>query len=344
LNGYIDPPSIPGLPQMRDRVTSCAGCEPVSVRRLRLASYLAALLVSGGSACFAQTPPSSAPTAVTSAPEAASAGSLAQLAAQFEKSPDAIVAEVNDTPLTAGMVADRLHDFPGKFSALPAPLVYKGALDDLIQQRALAVKAKELGLDKIPETQRRIAEATDRTLAQMLVQQLVPQMVTDKGVENIYNSTIAGRPGPEEVQFRVIAAATEAEARDLLDVLARGADFAALAQKYSKDPSGLTGGEIDYAPRNRLGPEIGAVVFALQPGQTTAFPVRAAGMWFILRVEGRRQQGTPTLAETRAIVSAELAQEASAEIYRKARAAVVVHDYGPTGMQRHDNAAPQKSQ
>jgi parvulin-like peptidyl-prolyl isomerase len=97
----------------------------------------------------------------------------------------------------------------------------------------------------------------------------------------------------------VIATATEAEATDLLAALGKGADFQALAEKFSKDPSGLSGGEIDYVSRDRLGPEIGAVAFALMPGQTTAFPVRSNGLWFILQVEGRRQQGTPTLAESK---------------------------------------------
>jgi peptidyl-prolyl cis-trans isomerase C len=272
--------------------------------------------------------PSPSTTAVT---KPAPTGGLAELADQFDKTPDTIVADVNGTPITLGMVADRLREFPDKFSALPPPLVYKGALDDLIQQRALAVKAKELGLDKLPSTQRHIDEASDRELGQALLQKLVQEMVTDKGVETIYNSNVAGTAGPEEVKFRIIAAATESDANELLAALGKGADFAGLAQKYSKDSSGLTGGEIDYASRDKLIPEIAAVVFALQPGQTTAYPVRVRGLWLILQVEGRRQQGTPTLAMATPAIRAELTREASAVILQKARAAVVVHDYGPTG-------------
>jgi hypothetical protein len=52
---------------------------------------------------------------------------------QFEKLPDAVIADVNGTPLTLGMVADRLHECPEKFSVLPTPVVYKAVLDDLIQ-------------------------------------------------------------------------------------------------------------------------------------------------------------------------------------------------------------------
>jgi hypothetical protein len=146
-------------------------CRPIQRSRLRLAAGLA-ILAAAGSPAFAQTAPAPAPPSATAAarpaaagsPSAGSpgagspgaenpgAGSLADLAAQFEKSADTVVADVNGTPITLGMVADRLHAFPEKFAVLPATLMYKAALDDLIQQRALAVKAKELGLDKTAAT------------------------------------------------------------------------------------------------------------------------------------------------------------------------------------------------
>jgi peptidyl-prolyl cis-trans isomerase C len=161
-------------------------------------------------------------------------------------------------------------------------------------------------------------------LGQALVRRIMPEMVTDQAIAEHYNATIAGKPGPQEVQFRVIATATEADAMIVLDILGKGKDFAALAQKVSKDPSAFNGGEIGYASRDNLAPEIAAVVFALSPGQTTTFPVRSNGLWFILQVEGRRQQGTPTLAESKAALTTELIRDASAVILQKSRNAVVV--------------------
>jgi peptidyl-prolyl cis-trans isomerase C len=299
------------------------------------------------SAALAQTAPAPAPPAppasATAAAKAPVSSSLADLAAQFEKSADTVVADVNGTPITLGMVADRLHAFPEKFAALPATLVYKAALDDLIQQRALAVKARELGLDKTAATQRQITEATDRVLGQALVRRIVPEMVTEKTIENGYNATIAGKPGPEEVQFRVIATATDADAMIVLDRLSHGVDFGALARNVSKDPSAFNGGEIGYAGRDRLTPEIGAVAFALMPGQITAFPVHSNGLSFILQVEGRRQQTTPTLAQAKATLTPELIRAASMEILRKTREAVVVKDFGPTGMGGRDSTGAPKT-
>ncbi len=269
--------------------------------------------------------------------------SLANLADQFAKSPDTIVADVNDVPITLGMVADRLRDFPEKLSVLPADIVYKSALDDLIEQRALAIKARALGLDKLPETRRRLDEAADQTLGQALIRRITPELVTDKAIEDRYNTTIAGHPGPEEVRFRVIATETESDGMIVLDRLGNGTDFAGLARAVSKDPSGFNGGEIGFTARDRLTPEIGAVVFSLMPGQTTAFPVPSHDRWFVIQVEGRRQLGAPSLAEARPGLMNALRREAAAEIILKSRAAVVVKNYGPTGAQGHDSDTRKKS-
>jgi peptidyl-prolyl cis-trans isomerase C len=268
---------------------------------------------------------------------------LAAMAAQFDKSPGVIVADVNGTPITAGMVADRLREFPDKFGLLPTQVIYKSALDDLIQQRALAVKARELGLNKQPETVRRIDEATDRELGQALVRRILPELVTEKAIEDHYNATIAKQPGPDQVRFRVIATSSEEDGKIVLDVLNKGTDFAALAQKVSKDPSAFNGGEIGFSTRGQLTPEIGAVVFTLLPGQTTAFPIPSGKLWFVIKLEERRQLGTRTLAESRPLLTGELIRAASAEILSRTRAAVTVKDYGPNGMQGHDDSADTKS-
>ena len=298
-------------------------------RRLRVAGWLWV-----GLACtpaFAQAPaaPSSAPTAAV---QDQPAGSLADMANQFDKSADTVVADVNGSPITLGMVADRLRDFAPNLATLPASMVYKAALEDIVQQRAMAVKARELGVDKDPATLRRIQAATDHELALSMIRRILPEIVNDQTIEERYNATIAGQPGQEEVQLRVITTATEADGRLVLAALAKGADFGAVARQSSRDASSVAGGEIGYAGRDRLTPEIGAVAFALSPGQTSLFPILSRGVWFVVQVEARRQLSAPTLAESKAQLTATLTSEASGVILRKSRAAVVVHDFGPSGM------------
>ena len=291
----------------------------------------------------AQTPPAAAGNVTRAATaDAQPAGSLAELAAQFDKSPNTVVADVNGTPITLGTVADRLRDFAPNLATLPASMVYQAALEDIIQQRAMAVKARELGVDKDPATLRRILAATDHELALAMIHRILPEIVTEQAIEERYKATIAGQPGQEEVQLRVITTATEADGRLVLAALEKGADFGAVAKQSSRDASSVVGGEIGYASRDRLTPEIGAVAFALSPGQTSLFPILSRGVWFVIQVEGRRQLATPTLAETKTQLTATLTSEAAGVISRKSRAAVVVNDFGPTGLRGKSDPAPAK--
>jgi peptidyl-prolyl cis-trans isomerase C len=319
---------------------------PEQRRRLAVCFLCAAAILSPA-AVFAQTvpvpsssvvqpqavPSGSAPAAT---PPDAPAGDLGHLADQFDKTPDTVVADVNGTPITLGMVADRLRSLSTGLAALPSPTVYRIAVDDLIQQRSLAVKAKELGLDKDASAKRRVEEATDEALAGVLVRHILPEMVTDKTIGQLYDALIAGKPGPEEVQIRVIATASEAEASTVLATLSKSGNFATVARESSRDPSAAAGGEIGYASREKLTPEIGAVAFAMAPGQINAYPVLSNGLWFAIQVEGRRQQAAPSLTSVREKLAAMVTRQAIAEIIKKTRASVVVKDYGPTGMRGRD--------
>jgi hypothetical protein len=175
------------------------------------------------SAC-AQTAVSGAPSGrPDAAPPVPAVNGLLQLADQFDKSAGTIVADVSGTPITLGMVADRLRDLPPQLAVLPPTVVYKAALDDLIQQRALAIKARELGVDKDAVAQRHIGEATDHELARAMAQRILPELVTEKAIRGRYDAMFAGKPGPDEVRFRVIATATESAANDVLTALHNGA-------------------------------------------------------------------------------------------------------------------------
>jgi peptidyl-prolyl cis-trans isomerase SurA len=57
-------------------------------------------------------------------------------------------------------------------------------------------------------------------------------------------------------------------AQSILDSIKLGADFAAMAKKYSEDPgTAANGGDLGFTKRGRLVPEYESAAFALQPGE-----------------------------------------------------------------------------
>jgi peptidyl-prolyl cis-trans isomerase SurA len=75
----------------------------------------------------------------------------------------------------------------------------------------------------------------------------------------------------------------------LYERLQHGEDFAELARSHSNDArSSVKGGELGWIGVNDLGPEFGAIVNQLQPGQYSA-PVKTSFGWDIVQVLERRQ-------------------------------------------------------
>lgn len=65
---------------------------------------------------------------------------------------------------------------------------------------------------------------------------------------------------------------------------ARGADFAALAKRYTEDPSGKTnGGKLGTFQRGRMVAEFDQATFALAPGETSGVIETAFGFHIIYR-------------------------------------------------------------
>jgi peptidyl-prolyl cis-trans isomerase D len=101
--------------------------------------------------------------------------------------------------------------------------------------------------------------------------------VTPQEIETYYNSNIQQFQNPEEVRASHILlktdgkdeAAVRKQAEDVLkQAKAPGADFAALAKKYSEDDgSKVNGGDLDYFPKGRMVPEFEQAAFSMQPGQ-----------------------------------------------------------------------------
>jgi peptidyl-prolyl cis-trans isomerase C len=174
----------------------------------------------------------------------------------------------------------------------------------------MALNARKDGIDKDEAVARQQKTASDRVLADAWLTRQADAAVTDQALRARYDQEIAGRPGPEEVRARLILLPTEDEARVVIAKARDGADFAGLAKTFSKAPNADRGGDLGFASFDALAGDIAPVVFSLALGEVSAFPVRSPAGYFVIRVEGRRQRGTPTIDEARPRLEREIRAEA----------------------------------
>jgi peptidyl-prolyl cis-trans isomerase C len=235
---------------------------------------------------------------------------MATMAHELDKNPNQGVFVLETITITQGEVADVIRSMPVALASLGYAEVYRRAVETMVSQKAMVLNALKQGLDKDPTVIRKTRALADRALADAWLTEKGNTGISEEKLHTRYDRDYAGKPGPTEVRARLILVPTEDEARTVLDKAQNGGDFGDLARTYSKDGSAAKGGDLGYAAQNALSPEIGSVAFALQLGQITAFPMRTSAGYFVLRVEGRRQRGTPTFEEVRPQLEASLRSEA----------------------------------
>ena len=135
-------------------------------------------------------------------------------------------------------------------------------------------------------------------------------------VQQYYSQNVQQYQTPEQIRASHILLKTEGkdeatvrkQAEDILkQAKAPGADFAALATKYSEDEGSKTkGGDLDLFARGRMVPEFENAAFAMQPGQISDL-VKSQFGFHIIKLTEKKPAVTRSLDEVRAQIEDQLA-------------------------------------
>ncbi len=215
---------------------------------------------------------------------------------------DTVVAQVSGTSIFlsdvehAALIKGKMQ--PGQIIT-PKDAVFQTTLDELIDQRLLALEALRRSLDQNNEARRRLAAARERILATVVIEKLITEKVTDESVQRMYDEQKALQGNAEQVRARQIVVGTEEKAQELKKLVESGGNFSALAKEFSIDQStGDIGGDLGYFTQNSIEEAIAKVAFTLEKGKISE-PFEASGGWHILTVLDRRALPRPTLEAIR---------------------------------------------
>ena len=259
----------------------------------------------------------------------AGASALAQTTAA---APDPVVAKVNGQPIHLSDVRDAAKSLPENLRGVSQQTLYPMILDQLIDGRALVAEAHKSGLDKDPEVQRQVTAAEDRALQNAMLAKEVGPSITEAALKARYDQEIAGKPGEEDVHAKHILVDSEADAKKIIADLKGGADFAALAKQFSKDPSGAQqGGDLGFFKKDEMVPEFANAAFALQPGQVSPAPVHTQFGWHVILLVERRKAPPPTLDQARDELRQKMIQEGVKKAVAQARAGISVEKFNLDG-------------
>ncbi len=181
----------------------------------------------------------------------------------------------------------------------PSSPVFAKVLDELIDQRLLALDALRRSLDQQDEVKRRLAVSRERILSSILVENHLKETVNEDTIKQMYEAQAGLRGGGQEVWARHILVKTEDEIKAVAKKLAAGADFGELAGKHSIDRASKDdAGDLGYINADMFSPEFSKVAFATEKNTHSA-PFKTTYGWHIVEVLGRRKGEQPSFAAMR---------------------------------------------
>lgn len=217
-----------------------------------------------------------------------------------------VVATVNGTEITLGHMVVLRESLPAQYQSLPDDVLFKGILDQLIQQTALEQSVGEVGLRD------QLALENDRRgyLSGVALQQVVASAVTDEALQAAYDARFKDAQPQTEYNAAHILVDSEEKANDLKAQIEGGADFAELAKANSTDVgSGANGGDLGWFGMGMMVKPFEDAVVAAEVGKV-AGPVQSQFGWHLILVAETRVAAAPTLDDMRDELASEIERAA----------------------------------
>jgi len=165
---------------------------------------------------------------------------------------------------------------------------YEQVLEDLIDQRLLALDAESQGLGSEREAKIRLATARERILGNIRLERHLRETVNETTIRRMYEEQSKLVARGNEVRARHILVEEKAKAEDLLKTLEAGGDFGELAKQHSMDKgSAERGGDLGYFTQDMLNTQFTRPVFKAAKGDRLG-PLKSEFGWHIAEILDQR--------------------------------------------------------
>jgi len=248
---------------------------------------------------------------------AASFVAVALLAAPV-RADDKVLAKVNGVEIKQSDVAMAEEELAPSLAQMDPATKDENVLAFLIDMKIVAKAAEDKKVADGEEFKKRMAFARNRLLMDSLLAQEGKAATTDDAMKKVYEEASKQITGEQEVRARHILVETEDEAKAVKAELDKGADFAELAKKKSKDPGASDGGDLGFFTKEQMVPEFSEVAFKLDPGKIPD-PVKSQFGWHIIKVEEKRNRKPPAFDQVKSQIETYVTRKAQADYVTKLR-------------------------
>jgi peptidyl-prolyl cis-trans isomerase C len=229
-----------------------------------------------------------------------------------------VLAKVNGSEIRQSDIAVAEEELGPSLEKMDPATKKENVLAFLIDMKIVSKAAEDKKVADSDEFKKRLAFARNRLLMDQLLANEGKAATTDEAMKKVYDDAAKQIAGEQEVHARHILVETEDEAKAVKAELDKGADFAELAKKKSKDPGASDGGDLGFFTKDQMVPEFSAVAFALEPGKISD-PVKSQFGWHIIKVEEKRDRKPPDFAQVKPQIETYVTRKAQADYVAKLR-------------------------
>ena len=233
---------------------------------------------------------------------------LALPAAAQDPSADTVLATVGGVNITLGDVIVTRDGLPDQYKSLPDDVLFKGILDQLVQQEALM---QSLGATLTRKDTIAIADQRRNYLSNVALMAGIADAVTDESVQKAYDAKYKGTAPKLEYRAAHILVDSEDKAKALLAQISGGAAFADVAKANSTDGSAASGGDLGWFGTGAMVKPFEDAVVAAQIGKVVG-PVKTDFGWHLILVSETRNAAAPALADVHDELAAQIQKDAIA--------------------------------
>jgi peptidyl-prolyl cis-trans isomerase C len=245
---------------------------------------------------------------------------IALLASTSLRAEDAnpVLAKVNGAEIRASDVALAEEELGPSLAQMDPATKKENVLAFLIDMKIVSKEAEDKKIADRDDFKTRLAFARNRLLMDNLLAVEGKAATTDENMKKVYEDAAKQITGEMEVHARHILVETEDQAKKIEEELKKGADFAELAKKESKDPGASDGGDLGFFTKDQMVPEFSAVAFALEPGKISD-PVKSQFGWHVIKVEEKRTRKAPDFEQVKPQIETYVVRKAQADYVAKLR-------------------------
>ncbi|HTO90524.1 MAG TPA: peptidyl-prolyl cis-trans isomerase [Candidatus Sulfotelmatobacter sp.] len=237
-----------------------------------------------------------------------------------------VLVKIGKETITRGDAQRRLEELPEQVrGSYTTPEGRQQLLDRMIEEKVWMLKATQEGVPARPDVQRQLEQSRRDLIIRTYLNEVMSSnpAPTDSQARVYYDAHLSEYKLPATVTMRHIQSKTPADSKKMLGYArAKGADFAALAKKYSADTlTRANGGALGTVTREGMFGSLGAQpalaesAFALGEGKIGG-PYKTNRGYHVIKVESIHLESTRPFDQVRSIIMRQLSSQSASDYYR----------------------------